>query len=358
MTFAASFDDTRSDAVSRTTVLSGTADHVAVRPVPTAQPAMRRIGIVLYEGFSLLRAGAIAEVFQLANESAVARSFRDVSGPVYDVRMLSLSGGGVQSASSVRVWSERFDPDQYTGFDALLVAGGDAAAGGSLIQSLQGRMRFGYMDGSSAPPVYAHGLFGTQSAGVIHTPTIAQTVDPRSAPAFAPKHAYGPALNAESRDDDSAESVRSALALVKRDLGYEVARDIGERVMPGASNKLNQLLRDVSAKTVQEKVRASARWLDENCERSIAVAEAAQVAVMSGRSFSRHFKFEFGMTPSEYLLRARLDLVCRLLSETDLPVEKIARRCGIGSGDRLGKIFRKRLKASPTEYRLRSRITL
>ncbi len=34
-----------------------------------------------------------------------------------------------------------------------------------------------------------------------------------------------------------------------------------------------------------------------------------------------------GLTPSEYLLRARLDASCMLLTATDLPVDKIARRC-------------------------------
>lgn len=346
MTFAASFNDTRSEAVARTALIPGPAPHVAARAATSAQPAMRRIGIVLSEGFSLLRAGAIAEVFQLANESAPTRSLRDASGPVYDVRMLSFGGGSIQSASSVRVWTERFEADQYRNFDALFVAGDNGAHGASVAQALRGRMRFGYADMLPARAPQGQALFGVPLTGAGHAQAPMQAL------------AYRQALDAEPHADDSTESVRSALALVKRDVGYDIARDIGERVMPGASAKLNQLLRDVSAKTVQEKVRASARWLDENCERSIAVAEAAQVAVMSGRSFSRHFKLEFGMTPSEYLLRARLDLVCRLLTETDLPVEKIARRCGIGSGDRLGKIFRKRLKASPTEYRLRSRITL
>jgi transcriptional regulator GlxA family with amidase domain len=48
-------------------------------------------------------------------------------------------------------------------------------------------------------------------------------------------------------------------------------------------------------------------------------------------------------------------MVCRLLIETDLPVDKIARRIGMANGDRLAKIFRKRLSVSPTEYRLQNR---
>ena len=93
----------------------------------------------------------------------------------------------------------------------------------------------------------------------------------------------------------------------------------------------------------------------ENYGRPISVAKAAQVAAMSERSFLRRFKSQMGLTPSEYLLRARLDASCLLLVATDLPVDKIARRCGVSSGDGLAKIFRKRLAISPTEYRIAER---
>jgi len=76
---------------------------------------------------------------------------------------------------------------------------------------------------------------------------------------------------------------------------------------------------------------------------------------MSERNFLRRFKLEMGSTPSEYLLQARLEMTCRLLAGTELLVDKIARRSGMGNGDHLAKIFRKRWSISPTEYRLRNR---
>ena len=105
----------------------------------------------------------------------------------------------------------------------------------------------------------------------------------------------------------------------------------------------------------REKIDTAARWILENYGQPISVAKAAEVAAMSERSFLRRFKSQIGITPSEYLLRARLDASCTLLVGTDLPVDKIARRCGIGSGDGLAKMFRKRLSISPTEYRIAER---
>jgi transcriptional regulator GlxA family with amidase domain len=64
---------------------------------------------------------------------------------------------------------------------------------------------------------------------------------------------------------------------------------------------------------------------------------------------------EMGVTPSDYLLYVRIDMCCRLLVETDLPVDKVARRCGLGSGGWLAKLFRKHLSTTPTEYRANMR---
>jgi Transcriptional regulator containing an amidase domain and an AraC-type DNA-binding HTH domain len=77
---------------------------------------------------------------------------------------------------------------------------------------------------------------------------------------------------------------------------------------------------------------------------------------MSERNFLRRFKSEIGMTPSDYLLRARLNMSCRMLVESRLPVDKIARRCGIGSGGQLSKLFRKYLETTPTDYRTRNHV--
>ena len=76
---------------------------------------------------------------------------------------------------------------------------------------------------------------------------------------------------------------------------------------------------------------------------------------MSERNFLRLFKREMGVTPSQYLLRARLNLSCELLVRSDLPIDKIARRVGLTNGERLSKVFRKQFSMSATEYRYRKK---
>ncbi|HEY3598485.1 MAG TPA: helix-turn-helix domain-containing protein [Paraburkholderia sp.] len=293
----------------------------------------RQIGIVLFEGFSLLRAGIIAEVFNKANQLAVA------GGAVnwrYTIKMLSLTGGSVPCSSSVHLWTERFDARQYQNFDALFIGGGKGAQCASLDETLRGRMRFGYADGPLRGASTTRSTFAASGFGAFDRPR------------------FGGESEADS-DEACFSSMASALMLVKCDLGHDIAREVAERLLPDAGAKLALMLAEAGVTSMQDKVRASARWLKDNCERPISVTDAAQVAAMSERNYLRRFKDEIGITPSEYLLRVRLDMVCRLLIETDLPVDKIARRNGMANGDRLAKIFRKRLLVSPTEYRLQNR---
>ncbi len=155
--------------------------------------------------------------------------------------------------------------------------------------------------------------------------------------------------------DDPKGPIAAALSIIKRDHGAAGAREISERTVPGAWTKFATVLDDTDGGGVRQKIDAAARWVRENYVKPISITDAARVAAMSERNFLRHFKAQIGLTPSEYLLRARLDASCTLLAATDLPVDKIARRCGTGSGDGLAKIFRKRLSISPTEYRMAGR---
>jgi transcriptional regulator GlxA family with amidase domain len=100
-----------------------------------------------------------------------------------------------------------------------------------------------------------------------------------------------------------------------------------------------------------DKIDESRHWIRENLGNDISVSDAAGIAAMSVRNYLRRFKSEFGVTPLEYLLHLRFEAINTMLLETKLPVDKIARRCGMGNGDRLGRLFRKRCGMSPTEYR-------
>jgi transcriptional regulator GlxA family with amidase domain len=303
--------------------------------------ATRHIAILLFDGCSLLGAGIVAEVFHAANELASSGN----RNWTYDVCFLSASGGNVTCSSSIRVWTDGLDARHYMGFDALFVAGGKGAHAAARDERLIAWLRRVHANTSTVRPI-------AEGRSLLEAACINGHTQQRDFGSYA---ARDESVDQGGDPSDRLESMKSALMLIKRDLGIDVARGVAERLMPDAGDSLMSLLGDSSGRSPADKVRAAARWLQENCQRSISIADAAQVAAMSERNFLRRFKLEVGVTPSDYLLHARLAITCSLLTDSELPVDKIARRTGMGNGDRLAKIFRKRMKVSPTEYRLKTR---
>lgn len=152
-------------------------------------------------------------------------------------------------------------------------------------------------------------------------------------------------------DVNAGSPVITALSLIKSDFDYETAEGIAERLMPFSGRWLEPLLGDLPNANVASTIKEATRWIEEHCARPITVDDIAQSVSMGERTFLRHFKAETGMPPSEYLLRTRLDIACRLLITTTLPIDKVARRCGMRSGTRLAKIFKRRLGISASDYR-------
>jgi transcriptional regulator GlxA family with amidase domain len=85
------------------------------------------------------------------------------------------------------------------------------------------------------------------------------------------------------------------------------------------------------------------------------IAEVAEFLGMGRNTFTRRFKDETGITPSDYLQQLRLEKARRLLAGTNIPVYQVARRCGSRSAKTFATQFRKHTGLSPREYRLQSR---
>jgi transcriptional regulator GlxA family with amidase domain len=60
-----------------------------------------------------------------------------------------------------------------------------------------------------------------------------------------------------------------------------------------------------------------------------------------------------GITPARAVERLRVEAARRLLSDTCLPVKRIAARCGFGSEETLRRSFARLLAATPQDYRAR-----
>ncbi|MGF6443374.1 GlxA family transcriptional regulator [Paraburkholderia youngii] len=320
-------------------------ESAMLRWVHAPNKGVRRVAILLFNDCSLQGAGVIAEVFQAANELSTSGS----GAWLYDVSFLSADGGMVSSSSGLRVWTDGLDARHYVGFDALYVAGGKGAASAARDERVLGWLRRVRRNTAMIRSIAegravldAAALPEDKDASDLRQPTVA-------------RNGTGSAEQGAVELSDRLEAMRSALAMIKRDLGNATARSAAERLLSDSCTNLAPLLGEDGGMSPGDKVRAAARWLQENCQQAISIADAAQFAAMSERNFLRRFKMEMGITPSSFLLHERLAVTCSLLTESELPVDKIARRTGMGNGDRLAKVFRKRMRISPTEFRIQSR---
>jgi transcriptional regulator GlxA family with amidase domain len=313
-------------------------------PVPRLR---KRIIFLLFSGFRLPEVATVLEVFHAANRNSLSHDARSVQ-PLYDVHLTSLQGGRLESSSAVSVWTEPLEQtDEVEPIDALFIAGpGNSALSGN--ETTLERIRFVSSQAVNLIPMADSKVLLT-IAGV--SDRSGQWPAGRNADdgiARRPAHAYIEPFNGP---------VQRALQLIRQDLGATIPRAITDITVTARQEiGLMSAARERASNNASERILESARWIEENGEKSVSIAEVAQIAAMSERNFLRRFKIEIGVTPSEYLMYSRLELCCQLLVETDLPVEKIARRCGLSGGGTLSKLFRKHFSLTPTEYREKKKL--
>lgn len=90
----------------------------------------------------------------------------------------------------------------------------------------------------------------------------------------------------------------------------------------------------------------------ENIGRRHTLQSLADKMGMSSRNLARQFVRETGITPHEYIERARVDAARVMLEGTHLPLKTVAIDSGFGSADRMRVVFVERLGISPAQYRL------
>ncbi len=99
----------------------------------------------------------------------------------------------------------------------------------------------------------------------------------------------------------------------------------------------------------------SALWIDDNAHDDIDLADAAREAGVSPFHFLRLFAATIGVTPHQYLIRARLRRAARRLGEEDTPVTDIAYDVGFADLSNFTRTFTRAAGVSPLKFRKASR---
>lgn len=321
--------------------------------------SIKHIGIIVFEGVILADVIGAADVFGVGDK-LISSVFAGQSG--YAISLLSLNGGVVSSSTCVQIMTLPLPPHDDHNFDTILIASGtgnfDAYRDPGLIGWLQDVHNNVRRIGAVCTGVFVLAAAGLLDNRRATTHWALQDKLVREFPQIKLER------DANTTEDDGIYTASDvgmatdlALTFLENDLGSSVAKRVAESLQVCQHRREQVAARPnrVAEPVKCTKIQQASRWFVEHMTEPISIIDAANFVSMSERNFQRQFKRETGWTPHEFLLHLRLDAVRQQLSQTDLPVDKITRRCGLLNGEHVSKLFRKHLLISPMEYRRNER---
>ena len=94
-------------------------------------------------------------------------------------------------------------------------------------------------------------------------------------------------------------------------------------------------------------------FIREHYLKDISLQDAADYVNMSRNYFSEQFKRHTGMNFIDYLIHLRIQHAKRLLRTTSLRVYEVGMRSGFNSSKHFLKLFKRKVRCTPAEYRMR-----
>ncbi|GAA4905910.1 GlxA family transcriptional regulator [Streptomyces coeruleoprunus] len=143
------------------------------------------------------------------------------------------------------------------------------------------------------------------------------------------------------------------LHLVRRDLGAAVANQLARRLVVHAhrTGGQAQFIEAPLPPSDDDSLSPVLQWAIEHLTEPLTVDGLARRARMSPRTFHRRLHETTGTTPLQWLLQQRIARAQTLLESTDLPVEQIGERSGLGTATNLRRHFARAVGVTPTAYR-------
>jgi transcriptional regulator GlxA family with amidase domain len=309
---------------------------------------MQRIGFIVLPGFQMLSLSVLS-VFELANW--------EMSEPVYEVHVLSETGGSIRSSIGISVATEAFGD---TNFDTVMV-GGSVVAGSLtpgvtkfLGQALQRSRRLA---------ATCTGAFVLAEAGLLdgrRATTHWQRA--RELRTRFPKVKVeedrifiidGPVWTSAGM----TAGIDLALAMIEKDFGADVARAVARKLVvyhrrAGGQSQFSALL-DLEPKS--DRIQSALAYAKRNLDKPLNVRRLAEAAHLSPRQFSRAFQVETGQSPAKAVENLRVEAARLMMEQSRHPIDVIARQTGFADRDRMRRAFLRAFGQPPQVIRRNAR---
>jgi len=309
---------------------------------------VQRIGFTLLPGFQVM-SFAVISVFEFAN--------REIGEQVYDLHLLSETGGPIRSSIGISVATEPFDE---TNFDTLMV-GGSALAGALtpgvikfLRQALERSRRIASTCTGAFVLAEAGLLDGRRATTHWHRARELQTRFPKVK--VEEDRIFiidGPVWTSAGM----TAGIDLALAMIEKDFGADVARSVARHLVvyhrrAGGQSQFSALL-ELQPKS--DRIQRALAYAKRNLATPLTVRQLAEAAHLSPRQFSRAFHAETGQSPAKAVENLRLEAARLMMEQSRHPIEVIARQTGFADRDRMRRAFLRAFGQPPQVIRRNAR---
>ncbi|HEU5241590.1 MAG TPA: helix-turn-helix domain-containing protein [Ornithinibacter sp.] len=313
--------------------------------------ALRSVAVLLQEPVSLFEYGVLAEVFGLDRT--------DEGVPPFDYRVCAETPGPLDARNGTSVTAAH---GLEAAADADLIAVPASSEAGSPSPAVVELLRSAVERGAWVMSVCS-GAFTLGAAGLLDDRDC--TTHWRHAEELAllhPRARVNPDVlyvrdGTVITSAGTAAGIDAALHLVRLELGPAVATTIARRMVvpPHRDGGQRQFIDRPVPTTTAESLGPVLEWMLEHLDVPVTVDDLARRAAMSPRTFARRFVAETGTTPHQWITDQRVLRAERLLEDTDLPVEAIARDAGFGTAALLRHHFTRCTGITPTAFRTQHR---
>ncbi|WP_397452756.1 GlxA family transcriptional regulator [Pseudomonas sp. NA-150] len=305
---------------------------------------MQNIGLILYPGFQVLGLSMCA-TFEVAN------SFAQRS--VYDITLLSETGGLINTSAGFGVNSTAFDEQR---FDTLLVLGDNVVRPVSpglvdyLRRSSQATRRIGSICTGSAALAEAGLLEGRRvTTHWSHARELQRSYPNTKVNEDRIFINDGPIWTAAGM----TACVDLSLALVENDLGVEITRQVSKQLVvyhrrAGGQSQFS-VMQDLDPKS--DRIQVALTYARQHLKADLSVESLAYVANMSPRQFSRVFLAETGKSPAKAVEQLRVESARLMMEAGDHSVDAVATEIGFGDQERMRRAFIRAFGQPPQVFR-------
>jgi transcriptional regulator GlxA family with amidase domain len=279
--------------------------------------------------------------------------------PLYRVRLATLDGGPVRTSGGFSIVPEH-DASALDTADTVIVPGlslPTAMPDGTLPRSTAVVLRRAAKHARMVS--ICTGAFALAAAGLLDgRPATTHWMHAEQFAALYPKVRLNPDVLFVDDGDvltsaGNAAGIDLLLHLVRRDHGSEVATRVARRsvVAPWREGGQSQFIErpvpvDGDAGTAETR-----EWAVEHLGEALTLADLAEHARMSVRTFTRRFREETGVSPLRWLAAQRIALARQLLESTDASVDRVAAEAGFGTPASLRQHLRAAIGVAPLAYR-------